>query len=586
MARHPDGDALTDAEYERLRDATESYREDLVVALCGEAGLRPVELATLRPADLTRRGDDATHDCFRVRSDGEERTAYVPPDVADDVRKYVNATGIASTDRIFDVTPRRLQMLVSTVAERAAAGDDRLADVSTRDLRAYFARRLLVDDGVDPRIVQATGGWSHLGSLEPYIDPPTDRAVAAALHDAWSDNADGADGEPDSNGVDEATPQKTGAPAGPAGSSVDATSTALGVALDDVSTRADAEQRACETLSDAYDAAAVCDANGSVRACVGLEDADERAAVADALDAIIESHGGLDSVRFVERALDTGVAERERTLAATAVRSGDQTHGLLCVAVDASRPTHGLHRLLTDAGRRVGWVIAATERKELLFSETGVELVFEADAESFFAAASAALDCELHLDGLVPAPDHALLCFVAATGTSAEAFLERAADSDAVSDARLIRDIGDRVRLELVLREPSPTVTLVELGGAVESLTAADGAARLSVVFPSGHDVRAIVERVTSTFPGVSFQAKREASRSPLTGDLYRTLDETLTEKQCSALQAAYFADYFEWPRGSTAEELADSMGVSAPTLHNHLRKAQQKLFTVLFDAA
>jgi len=37
---------------------------------------------------------------------------------------------------------------------------------------------------------------------------------------------------------------------------------------------------------------------------------------------------------------------------------------------------------------------------------------------------------------------------------------------------------------------------------------------------------------------------------------------------------------------GSTAEELADSIGVSSPTLHNHLRKAQQKLLTAYFDEA
>ncbi|MEF8778108.1 MAG: helix-turn-helix domain-containing protein, partial [Natronomonas sp.] len=48
----------------------------------------------------------------------------------------------------------------------------------------------------------------------------------------------------------------------------------------------------------------------------------------------------------------------------------------------------------------------------------------------------------------------------------------------------------------------------------------------------------------------------------------------------------AYFAGYFDWPRGSTAEEGADSMGVSSPTLHNHLRKAERKLLSSFFDHA
>ncbi|WP_157837766.1 helix-turn-helix domain-containing protein, partial [Haloferax sp. ATB1] len=37
-------------------------------------------------------------------------------------------------------------------------------------------------------------------------------------------------------------------------------------------------------------------------------------------------------------------------------------------------------------------------------------------------------------------------------------------------------------------------------------------------------------------------------------------------------------------PRGSTAEDLADSIDISSPTLHQHLRTAQQKLMTAFFD--
>jgi predicted DNA binding protein len=57
-----------------------------------------------------------------------------------------------------------------------------------------------------------------------------------------------------------------------------------------------------------------------------------------------------------------------------------------------------------------------------------------------------------------------------------------------------------------------------------------------------------------------------------------------LTDRQHAALRAAYFGGYFDWPRGSTAEEVADAMGVSSPTLHNHLRKGQRELLRVLFE--
>ena len=101
----------------------------------------------------------------------------------------------------------------------------------------------------------------------------------------------------------------------------------------------------------------------------------------------------------------------------------------------------------------------------------------------------------------------------------------------------------------------------------------------------TGTDVRSVFNGLQSSFPESSLRSKQEIQRSVQTTDgLRRSLEDDLTDNQQSILRAAYLADYFEWPRGSTAEELADSLGVSSPTLHNHLRKAQQKLLTAFFD--
>nr|WP_255457504.1 helix-turn-helix domain-containing protein [Halorussus sp. JP-T4] len=57
-----------------------------------------------------------------------------------------------------------------------------------------------------------------------------------------------------------------------------------------------------------------------------------------------------------------------------------------------------------------------------------------------------------------------------------------------------------------------------------------------------------------------------------------------MTEKQRTALQAAYFGGYYEYPRESTGEEVADSLDISSPTLHQHLRAAQRKLVGTFLD--
>jgi predicted DNA binding protein len=60
-------------------------------------------------------------------------------------------------------------------------------------------------------------------------------------------------------------------------------------------------------------------------------------------------------------------------------------------------------------------------------------------------------------------------------------------------------------------------------------------------------------------------------------------LDE-LTDRQREVLEAAYQAGYFAWPRESTAEEVADALGLSSPTVHGHLRKAEVVILSALLD--
>jgi predicted DNA binding protein len=62
-----------------------------------------------------------------------------------------------------------------------------------------------------------------------------------------------------------------------------------------------------------------------------------------------------------------------------------------------------------------------------------------------------------------------------------------------------------------------------------------------------------------------------------------RQLEEKLTDRQRDVMQTALASGYFEWPRGSTAEEVADSLGIAAPTFHEHLRAGERKLIESFF---
>jgi predicted DNA binding protein len=57
-----------------------------------------------------------------------------------------------------------------------------------------------------------------------------------------------------------------------------------------------------------------------------------------------------------------------------------------------------------------------------------------------------------------------------------------------------------------------------------------------------------------------------------------------MTDRQQEALEAAFRAGYYDWPRESTAEEVADSLDIASPTLHGHLRKAENQMLRSFFE--
>ncbi|GAB7011517.1 helix-turn-helix domain-containing protein [Halorubrum trueperi] len=50
------------------------------------------------------------------------------------------------------------------------------------------------------------------------------------------------------------------------------------------------------------------------------------------------------------------------------------------------------------------------------------------------------------------------------------------------------------------------------------------------------------------------------------------------------ALEAAYHQGYFERPRGHSAVEITESLGITHTTLLQHLRVAQRKLLRQIFS--
>lgn len=64
--------------------------------------------------------------------------------------------------------------------------------------------------------------------------------------------------------------------------------------------------------------------------------------------------------------------------------------------------------------------------------------------------------------------------------------------------------------------------------------------------------------------------------------EFHATTDSQLTDRQRHVVGEALARGYYEWPREINNGDLADELGISRATLHEHLRKAERKLLSAV----
>ena len=275
----------------------------------------------------------------------------------------------------------------------------------------------------------------------------------------------------------------------------------------------------------------------------------------------------------------------ERSIVAVPIAYRETVYGALVVYVRGT-VTDEERSMLGEIGETVGHGINAAESKQLLHGDSAVELAFDhSDTRDVVVDLSLEFETTVRLEGAALADGGVVSCYLAIEDADPSAVLSAIAPLDALVDARIVTEEDDEAVVELRLTEASVVVTLVELGASVESFTATRGEGRLVVRVPTGSDLRALTDAVQSSYPDVSVVAKREVEAAvQSTSSFRRQLEEKLTDRQRDVMETALASGYFEWPRGSTAEEVASSLGIAAPTFHEHLRSGERKLIEAFFS--
>lgn len=287
-----------------------------------------------------------------------------------------------------------------------------------------------------------------------------------------------------------------------------------------------------------------------------------------------------DSAPWREAALEHGF----ESAAAIPLRYRGTDYGVLCLY--APRPAafaETEREVLTELGETIGYAIAAAEQRRALVSDTvvQVDVGFEPPGP-YFLELAAQSGATFELEGSIANPDGGVDEYFAVDGDP-DAVVAAAADLG--GSCTLVSRHGSSGVVRIHPDRPSVAALVAHYGGVLRSAEADEEGGRAGLELPAGADVRTVMETIAEAYPGTELLAQRERERTSTSGVEFRdSFDDALTDRQREVLETAYHAGFFEWPRDSSAEEVADLLDVTPPTFHEHLRRAEGKLLTTYFE--
>lgn len=273
------------------------------------------------------------------------------------------------------------------------------------------------------------------------------------------------------------------------------------------------------------------------------------------------------------------------SIAGVPLSHDDTVYGVL--AVYATRPDAFSEREQAGfrvLGETVGFVVNAVKRRKLLFADSVAQLEFVVDdAEAMLPRLATSLDCDIALVGYADAGSQWIV-YLDVEGADPSALADELAGESPVDRSRVIADQRERRRVEVTLSGLDLLDAVASVGGTVAEATAEPGEGRIVLEIPADADVRETVNLLTERLPTASLVAQRDRDRRPERPAGSDGPLSALTARQREVLTVAYRAGYYQWPRESTAEEVAATLDIAPATLHAHLRKAERTLFASLLD--
>ena len=242
---------------------------------------------------------------------------------------------------------------------------------------------------------------------------------------------------------------------------------------------------------------------------------------------------------------------------------------------------------LAELGVTIGHAIGAIRQRDALLSGGATNLTFHVETDSTLSRFVSEVDAPLTVTDVSQQDDGTCAVFISLEVGGGDGRDRVESQLRERTGASLIRADETATTCVVTLGAESPIQQMVRQGAALQAVEIRPDSEHLAVTvqLSYGTEVRAFVDAVTDALDGIELVAKRNQSvdwRSD--SSVATTVDDRLTDRQREALQVAFHAGYFDWPRSADADTVAAEIGIAQSTLSQHIRTAERKLLDALFS--
>ncbi|WP_254525793.1 MEDS domain-containing protein [Natrinema caseinilyticum] len=255
-----------------------------------------------------------------------------------------------------------------------------------------------------------------------------------------------------------------------------------------------------------------------------------------------------------------------------------------CYSDKPDRFDSEMRAVLDELSDGIACAMNSVERKRALVSEQVTELEIQVtETNSPLVRFATENGCRIEIENVASTDKNEFQVFVTFTGVAPEEVRHYATTSPTISSFELLAEADSEHTHLFEITEQCVIDRLLAHNVVPQLISIEDGEAHMTVNISQSANVRNIIDVIQSTYPSAEIVRRRDRTK-PLSqpADIKSELCNKLTDRQLEILQLALHSGYFERPRERTAEELADSLGVSHPTVSRHLREAERKVFSLL----